>query len=44
MTKVVRYDEFGGVDGVTDRIKAAAPNGIHAFIDTYGGGYVVLRP
>jgi NADPH:quinone reductase-like Zn-dependent oxidoreductase len=29
-------------DGVRDRIKAAAPNGIHAFIDTYGGGYVEL--
>lgn len=29
-------------DGVTDRIKAAAPNGVHAFIDTYGGGYVEL--
>ncbi|MER6512936.1 NADP-dependent oxidoreductase [Nonomuraea sp. NPDC001636] len=27
-------------DGVTDRIEAAAPSGIDAFIDTYGGGYV----
>lgn len=27
---------------VTDRIKAAAPGGIDAFIDTYGGGYVEL--
>ncbi|YCK38304.1 NADP-dependent oxidoreductase [Actinomadura sp. ATCC 39365] len=29
-------------DGVTDRIKAAAPGGIDAFIDTYGGGYVEM--
>ncbi|MGW4475038.1 NADP-dependent oxidoreductase [Nonomuraea sp. NPDC004354] len=29
-------------DGVTDRIKAAAPSGIDAFIDTHGGGYVEL--
>ncbi|RJO71437.1 NADP-dependent oxidoreductase [Nocardia panacis] len=29
-------------DGVTDRITAAAPGGIHAFIDTYGDGYVEL--
>ncbi|MEV5833859.1 zinc-binding dehydrogenase [Nocardia sp. NPDC052112] len=25
-----------------DRLEAAAPNGIHAFIDTYGDGYVEL--
>ncbi|WP_067818064.1 NADP-dependent oxidoreductase [Nocardia inohanensis] len=29
-------------DGVLDRIKAAAPHGIDAFIDTHGGGYVEL--
>ncbi|MGW4091387.1 NADP-dependent oxidoreductase [Nocardia sp. NPDC004750] len=29
-------------DGVMDRIKAAAPGGVHAVIDTYGGGYVEL--
>ncbi|MEU1545682.1 NADP-dependent oxidoreductase [Nocardia sp. NPDC005745] len=29
-------------EGVMDRIRAAAPNGIHAFIDTHGGGYVEL--
>jgi NADPH:quinone reductase-like Zn-dependent oxidoreductase len=29
-------------DGVIDRIKAAAPGGINAFIDTHGGGYVEL--
>ncbi|MEV0228397.1 NADP-dependent oxidoreductase [Nonomuraea sp. NPDC050786] len=29
-------------DGVTDRIKAGAPSGIDAFIDTYGGGYVEM--
>jgi NADPH:quinone reductase-like Zn-dependent oxidoreductase len=29
-------------DGVTDRIKAAAPGGIDAFIDTHGDGYVEL--
>ncbi|MEU1728977.1 NADP-dependent oxidoreductase [Nonomuraea sp. NPDC005692] len=29
-------------DGVIDRIKAAAPGGIDAFIDTYGGGYVEM--
>jgi NADPH:quinone reductase-like Zn-dependent oxidoreductase len=32
--------EYG--DGVTDRIKAAAPGGVDAFIDTHGGGYVDL--
>ncbi|WP_327141045.1 NADP-dependent oxidoreductase [Nocardia sp. NBC_01327] len=29
-------------DGVTARIKTAAPGNIHAFIDTYGNGYVDL--
>ncbi len=29
-------------DGVADRIRAAAPNGVDAFIDTYGNGYVEL--
>jgi NADPH:quinone reductase-like Zn-dependent oxidoreductase len=29
-------------DGVADRIRAAAPSGVDAFIDTYGGGYVEL--
>jgi NADPH:quinone reductase-like Zn-dependent oxidoreductase len=29
-------------DGVTDRIKSAAPNGVDAFIDTHGNGYVEL--
>ena len=29
-------------DGVTDRIKATAPNGVDAFIDTHGNGYVEL--
>ncbi|WP_067693145.1 NADP-dependent oxidoreductase [Nocardia jejuensis] len=29
-------------DGVGERIEANAPNGIHAFIDAYGGGYVEL--
>jgi NADPH:quinone reductase-like Zn-dependent oxidoreductase len=29
-------------DGVADRIRAAAPGGVDAFIDTYGGGYVDL--
>ncbi|WP_433600496.1 NADP-dependent oxidoreductase [Nocardia sp. CA-135953] len=28
--------------GVRDRLEAAAPGGIHAFIDTYGDGYVEL--
>ena len=27
-------------DGVADRIRAAAPSGVDAFVDTYGGGYV----
>ncbi|MFI5588300.1 NADP-dependent oxidoreductase [Amycolatopsis sp. NPDC051758] len=39
--------EFGVVpvsygDGVEDRIKAAAPEGVHAFVDTFGSGYVEL--
>jgi NADPH:quinone reductase-like Zn-dependent oxidoreductase len=29
-------------DGVADRIKAVAPAGVDAFIDTYGDGYVEL--
>jgi NADPH:quinone reductase-like Zn-dependent oxidoreductase len=29
-------------DGVADRIGAAAPDGVDAFIDTYGDGYVEL--
>lgn len=29
-------------DGVADRIGAAAPDGVDAFLDTYGGGYVDL--
>jgi NADPH:quinone reductase-like Zn-dependent oxidoreductase len=29
-------------DGVADRIRAAAPGGVDAFIDTFGNGYVDL--
>jgi NADPH:quinone reductase-like Zn-dependent oxidoreductase len=29
-------------DGVADRIRAAAPGGVDAFIGTYGDGYVEL--
>ncbi|MEU6658713.1 NADP-dependent oxidoreductase [Streptomyces sp. NPDC046821] len=29
-------------DGVADRIRAAAPHGVDAFVDLYGGGYVEL--
>jgi len=29
-------------EGVTERIRAATPDGIDAFIDTFGGGYVEL--
>jgi NADPH:quinone reductase-like Zn-dependent oxidoreductase len=29
-------------DGLADRLQAAAPGGIDAFIDTFGGGYVEL--
>jgi NADPH:quinone reductase-like Zn-dependent oxidoreductase len=29
-------------DGVADRIRAAAPGGVDALIDTFGGGYVDL--
>jgi NADPH:quinone reductase-like Zn-dependent oxidoreductase len=29
-------------DGVADRIRAAAPSGVNAFIDTHGDGYVEL--
>jgi NADPH:quinone reductase-like Zn-dependent oxidoreductase len=29
-------------DGVADRIRAAVPGGVDAFIDTHGGGYVEL--
>jgi NADPH:quinone reductase-like Zn-dependent oxidoreductase len=29
-------------DGLADRLRAAAPDGIDTFIDTFGGGYVEL--
>jgi len=29
-------------DGLADRIRAAAPEGVDAFVDTFGGGYVRL--
>ena len=29
-------------DGVVDRVRAAAPNGVDAFIDTFGSGYVEM--
>jgi NADPH:quinone reductase len=29
-------------DGLADRLRAAAPDGLDAFIDTFGGGYVEL--
>lgn len=29
-------------DGVLDRIRAAAPGGVHAFVDNFGDGYVDL--
>jgi NADPH:quinone reductase-like Zn-dependent oxidoreductase len=29
-------------DGLLDRIKDAAPDGVHAFVDTFGSGYVDL--
>jgi NADPH:quinone reductase-like Zn-dependent oxidoreductase len=29
-------------DGLADRIRAAAPNGVDAFVDTFGSGYVDL--
>src|SRR4051794_39446619 len=29
-------------EGVADRIRAAAPNGVDAFLDLFGGGYVAL--
>ncbi|MFD5893128.1 NADP-dependent oxidoreductase [Streptomyces sp. NPDC060366] len=31
-----------GVEGVEERLRAAAPEGVDAFIDAYGGGYVEL--
>jgi NADPH:quinone reductase-like Zn-dependent oxidoreductase len=29
-------------DGLTERLRAAAPNGLDAFIDLFGGGYIEL--
>ncbi|WP_415854601.1 zinc-binding dehydrogenase, partial [Sinomonas sp. G460-2] len=29
-------------DGVLDRIRAAAPEGVDAFVDTFGNGYIDL--
>lgn len=31
-------------DGLTDAVRAVAPDGVDAVIDTYGGGYVALVP
>ncbi|AQU66073.1 NADP-dependent oxidoreductase [Streptomyces niveus] len=36
----IAYGE--GVEGVEERLRAAAPDGVDAFIDAYGGGYVEL--
>jgi NADPH:quinone reductase-like Zn-dependent oxidoreductase len=38
------HDVVGVVygDGVADRIRAAAPGGVDAFIDTFGSGYIDL--
>lgn len=39
---VTPIDRSGGLDAVAERLRAAAPDGIDAFIDLFGGGYVQL--
>lgn len=39
---VTAIDYADGPDATADRIRAAAPDGVAAFIDTIGGGYVDL--
>lgn len=39
---VTPIDRTGGLDVVADRLREAAPEGIDAFIDLFGGGYVEL--
>jgi NADPH:quinone reductase-like Zn-dependent oxidoreductase len=40
--KFLRITPVAYGDGLADRLKAAAPEGIDAFIDCFGGGYVDL--
>lgn len=39
---VTPIDRSGGLEAVADRLREAAPEGIDAFIDLFGGGYVQL--
>lgn len=39
---VTPIDRSGGLGAVADRLRAAAPDGIDAFVDLFGGGYVQL--
>lgn len=39
---VTPIDHSGGLDAVAEGLRAAAPNGLSAFIDTFGQGYVEL--
>lgn len=38
----IGVETLGYGEGLADRLRAAAPDGIDAFIDTFGGGYVEL--
>lgn len=35
-------DRTGGLEAIADRLGAAAPDGVDAFVDLFGGGYVQL--
>lgn len=39
---VTPIDRSGGLDAVAARLRQAAPSGVDAFIDLFGGGYVQL--
>lgn len=39
---VTPIDRDGGVDAVAKRVQEAAPDGVDAFVDLFGGGYVQM--
>lgn len=39
---VTPIDRSGGISAIADRLRDAAPDGIDAFVDLFGGGYVQL--
>lgn len=39
---VTPIDRTGGLEAVADRLREAAPDGVDAFVDLFGGGYVQM--